>query len=313
MPAGLHRKLFASIAVMALLIVGAMFLVTETTVRRMLEEKLSRHAFVIGRQLASGSETGILTREHVLLSLRLRELVREEAGVEYAYLLDPDGTVIAHSFEGGFPVGLARANSMSEGAPARIRRLRTGRGDILDAAVPIHGGRLGSAHVGLSGELVERDVNELLRTILLVCVAIIGSMALLGTFIGTSLTKPVLELARLVKRVKEGSFDERAVVRSHDEVGDLATAFNDMIEARGAHNRDRERLVVELREALDNVKMLSGFLPICAYCKKIRDDRGYWSAIEQYISEHSEAQFSHGICDDCMKKQHPEFVPKDNG
>lgn len=58
----------------------------------------------------------------------------------------------------------------------------------------------------------------------------------------------------------------------------------------------------KLEEALDNVKKLSGLLPICGHCKKIRDDRGYWNQIDTYIQEHSEAVFSHGICQDCAKK-----------
>ncbi|HEY5996025.1 MAG TPA: hypothetical protein VIU29_03350, partial [Candidatus Deferrimicrobiaceae bacterium] len=88
MSAGLRQKLLYTLVAIPLAMAGAMYLVSETTVRRMLTEKLSRQAAVIGRQLASGSESGILTRDHVLLSLRLRELVREEAGVTYAFLLD---------------------------------------------------------------------------------------------------------------------------------------------------------------------------------------------------------------------------------
>jgi len=310
---GLRQKLLFSVVAMAVLIVGAMFLVSETTVRQMLTDKLSRQAVVLGRQLASECESGILTREHVQLSLRLRKLVREEKGVEYAYLLDPGGEVIAHSFEGGFPASLARANPMPKSASESIRPVRTGTGDILDAAVPILGGRLGSSHVGMSGKLIERDVNEVLKTILLVSVGVIATMALLVVLIGTTAMKPILELARLARKVGEGRFDERATVRSRDEVGDLALAFNDMIEARRDHDRERERLVTELREALDNVKTLSGFLPICAHCKKIRDDKGYWNAIEEYISKRSEAQFSHGICGECLEKLYPEYAPAKDG
>jgi len=71
---------------------------------------------------------------------------------------------------------------------------------------------------------------------------------------------------------------------------------------------DKENVIVELRKALAEVKQLSGFLPICASCKKIRDDKGYWQQIEAYISDHSEAQFSHGICPDCMRKLYPEIA-----
>ena len=64
---------------------------------------------------------------------------------------------------------------------------------------------------------------------------------------------------------------------------------------------ERERLVDELSRALAEVKILSGFLPICAHCKKIRDDKGYWEQIESYISRHSAARFSHGLCPACVK------------
>jgi len=63
----------------------------------------------------------------------------------------------------------------------------------------------------------------------------------------------------------------------------------------------------ELQEALAKIKTLSGLLPICASCKKIRDDKGYWNRIETYISDHSEAEFSHSICPECTKKLYPEL------
>jgi DNA-binding NtrC family response regulator len=72
--------------------------------------------------------------------------------------------------------------------------------------------------------------------------------------------------------------------------------------------QERERLISELREALAKVKKLSGLLPMCASCKKIRDDKGYWNQLEAYISDHSEADFSHGICPECAKKLYPEYA-----
>ena len=69
----------------------------------------------------------------------------------------------------------------------------------------------------------------------------------------------------------------------------------------------RKTLIEELQCALSEVKALSGLLPICASCKNIRDDQGYWSQIEVYIRDHSEAEFSHGICPECIKKLYPEL------
>ena len=65
---------------------------------------------------------------------------------------------------------------------------------------------------------------------------------------------------------------------------------------------ERERLIVEIQQALEKVKILSGLLPICSECKKIRDDKGYWNQLEVYVQAHSDAEFSHGICPDCMDK-----------
>jgi hypothetical protein len=71
---------------------------------------------------------------------------------------------------------------------------------------------------------------------------------------------------------------------------------------------ERERLISDLQKALSDIKKLSGLLPICASCKKIRDDKGYWRQIEQYIREHSEAEFTHGICPECVKQHYPELT-----
>jgi len=66
---------------------------------------------------------------------------------------------------------------------------------------------------------------------------------------------------------------------------------------------ERERLITELQEALANVKTLSGLLPICMYCKKIRDDQGYWQSVEAYLEAHGGAEFTHGMCPVCFTQQ----------
>jgi two-component system sensor histidine kinase/response regulator len=73
---------------------------------------------------------------------------------------------------------------------------------------------------------------------------------------------------------------------------------------------ERERLINELQTALADLKTLSGLVPICANCKKIRDDKGYWTQVEAYIQERSEARFSHSLCPDCAAKLYPDFYPK---
>ena len=68
--------------------------------------------------------------------------------------------------------------------------------------------------------------------------------------------------------------------------------------------------VIELQDALTKVQTLQGLIPICANCKKIRSDGDYWMQVEEYIEQHSEAEFSHGICPDCLKELYPEIYKK---
>lgn len=80
--------------------------------------------------------------------------------------------------------------------------------------------------------------------------------------------------------------------------------------ARQQAEKDKEKLIQDLRRALQEVKTLSGLIPICANCKKVRDDSGYWTQVEAYISQHSEADFSHSICPECLQELYPQAYQK---
>jgi len=71
---------------------------------------------------------------------------------------------------------------------------------------------------------------------------------------------------------------------------------------------EREQLIGHLQEALANIKTLRGLIPICAACKKIRDDTGYWNQLEGYLHTHTEAEFSHGICPECVRRLYPDLA-----
>ena len=82
---------------------------------------------------------------------------------------------------------------------------------------------------------------------------------------------------------------------------------NKTISKREQAEKERENLIAELQDAVRKIKTLSGLLPICSNCKKIRDDKGYWKQIESYIRDHSEAEFTHSMCPICAKKLYPEL------
>ena len=94
------------------------------------------------------------------------------------------------------------------------------------------------------------------------------------------------------------------IFHNNDSISKM-TIFRDITQ-RKLIEEEREKLIKELKNVLDQVKQLSGMLPICASCKMIRDDKGYWSQIESYIRDHSEAEFSHSICPECAKKLYPD-------
>jgi DNA-binding NtrC family response regulator len=87
----------------------------------------------------------------------------------------------------------------------------------------------------------------------------------------------------------------------------LERAIRYAIERKRAEN-EKEALIAELQEALQKVKTLSGFLPICASCKKIRDDQGYWKQVESYIKELSGAELTHSLCPDCAQEFFKEII-----
>lgn len=102
-------------------------------------------------------------------------------------------------------------------------------------------------------------------------------------------------------------------IRAKENTEKLLLQANRNLEEEARRSRLAEiakgNLVADLEEALKQVKKLSGLLPICSACKKIRDDKGYWQEVEEYVSTHSEAEFSHSLCPECAKRLYPDFFP----
>jgi PAS domain S-box-containing protein len=97
--------------------------------------------------------------------------------------------------------------------------------------------------------------------------------------------------------------DKGKVIGSRDIVRDITDRKR--IEA------ERESMINDLQNALEEIKSLKGILPICSFCKKIRDDTGYWNQVEDYIGKHSKADFSHSLCPECAQKNYPELFETD--
>jgi PAS domain S-box-containing protein len=97
------------------------------------------------------------------------------------------------------------------------------------------------------------------------------------------------------------------VTSSTGELAGRMASFIDITKRKGIE-ADREKLIEKLQDALSKIKTLKGITPICAASKKIRDDKGYWNQLESDLREHSEADFSHGICPEYVEKLYPELA-----
>jgi PAS domain S-box-containing protein len=113
---------------------------------------------------------------------------------------------------------------------------------------------------------------------------------------------------------KDGAMLPVAVVTSpiweEGKVVSAVTAFRD-ISRQKELEQERSQLILAYEDALNNIKTLKGLVPICASCKKIRDDKGFWNHIEVFIQQRTDAEFSHGICPDCAKRLYPDYVKEE--
>ncbi len=107
------------------------------------------------------------------------------------------------------------------------------------------------------------------------------------------------EIALLTNGIAKGDLDPHQLDGARTSTGILGSVIS-MATTLNKKDRERNKLIAELRSAVSDVKQLSGLLPICSHCKKIRDDKGYWNQIEVYLHSHSGAKFSHGLCPDCI-------------
>ena len=146
-----------------------------------------------------------------------------------------------------------------------------------------------------------------------------------GFTVSRMVLRPVLRLTDATKRIAEGDYSVSITSKRQDELGILTRTFSSMsarirdytanleqgiqerTEQLNAANQDLRENMDRLEEALASVRTLEGILPICASCKKIRDEEGEWTSMEYYVARHSEAKFSHGICPNCIQEIYPDI------
>ena len=306
----LRTKILFSIVMTTVLFGIGMVVFAKTVVYGKLSDVLLEHTVTIAKKVALDCVNPVITEKYFQVTIMLKDLTANEEQIIYGYVLNKSGSEIAHTFDRGVPLNLISTNIAQAGRPFSIAKLTTDRGNIYDIAVPLLKGDIGVLHLGLSDELLNSDVNELVTLIILFSLALLLIGVVLSTLLSRAITRPLRSLSEAVEAYGRGEKTDCFSIDSKDEIGELARICNTMLQRRKSADAEREESIRELREALAKIKKLSGLLPICSSCKKIRDDKGYWNQIELYLRTHSEAEFSHGICPDCALKLYPDLVDK---
>jgi len=211
-----------------------------------LSEELEQRGISIARDLAARSTDLILTNDLFGLHELLQETMEGNTDLRYAFLLDAEGQVVAHSFPQGVPPELLRMNPVRPGQRFSLEILDMEGGLIHDVAVPIFEGRVGTARVGLSEHRLQAQVAAathrlLLLTLILSLIGILGGYLLAGV-----LTRPLKALVQATRAVAQGDFTCRAPRWADDEIGALGTSFNVMIDNLAQARREQRAFEAQL-------------------------------------------------------------------
>ena len=193
-----------------------------------LRAELKAHGVAITRDLSARSAEFILLDDLYSLHNLIQETRENNPSVRYAFIVDRDGYLLAHSFTEGFPRGLLTANTAEDTARYHLQRLETSEGVVWDIAVPVLAGEGGMARVGVSEVQLRRTVNATTGRFLLttVLVALLGLSA--ATFLTWLIIRPINQMVEATRAVANGDFSVRVTPWAGDELGTLADAFNQM-------------------------------------------------------------------------------------
>lgn len=214
-----------------------------------LTAQLEEQSISISRDLAARAADPILLNDLLSLHDLLNETLANNPNVRYAFLVDENGQVIAHTFGDGFPLDLLPLNAAAPDEHHHTALIQTDEGLVWDTAVPILGGKIGTARIGLSDASMQAALSTLTAQLLLTIVLVSAAGVLVAVFLTWILTRPILGLVAATQAVAKGDFTPRVPRWADDEIGDLADAFNAMTEEL-AHTEELRRERESLRRQL---------------------------------------------------------------
>lgn len=245
----LQSKIMGIVLSLVILFGLGVTLQVRTVLYGVMSHELQEHGVAVSRDLASRSTNLVLTGDLYMLHEVLRNTLESNDDVRYAFVISAQGEVLGHTFGDQFPVDLLTANGVIQGDSLQVQLLDTEEGEILDFAMPIFGGRAGSARVGMSEHHLSQTLSDVTLSLLLTTLVVSFAGLGLAFVLIRVLTRPVKQLVEATEAIARGDLGGRVPVWANDEIGQLQQAFNDMtaeLARARAERKEREALRLEL-------------------------------------------------------------------
>jgi signal transduction histidine kinase len=262
MPVGVRTKILVMVGGLVLAMGIAVTVQVGVHLSQVLLAELNARAEAIGRDLASRGRDLILTDNRYGLKEVLNDVRVHNPDVLYAFFLDREGRVVAHSFQQGVPSGLAAITSGPPVIEPRLRVLDTDGGRVTDVEVAVLAGRAGVVRVGLSHRRLQAAIRQTAYWLVgTTALALCGAL-LVAAVLTRILTRPVLHLVEVTREVGRGNLTVRAAEHSQDEIGELASAFNATLERLAQSQDHLLRRMRELGTLTATATMVTGKVDI---------------------------------------------------
>ncbi|MBI5098876.1 MAG: PAS domain S-box protein [Nitrospirae bacterium] len=201
----------------------------KTTFTRTLMCEFKENSIFQTQQLANLIINDLLTESKLRLQLLLDDYKREDAHIQYIFIMNANKKLVVHTFKQGFPAALLTLNNSNIKEGYHIEHVVTEDDDIFDVAAPVLGSEAGILHIGFTEEPLHEKVNEIVALIIGI-ITVVLALGGTGAFVFASrITRPLYDLSEVAKDIGSGNLDRKAVVRTKDEIGQLGTTFNKMM------------------------------------------------------------------------------------
>jgi signal transduction histidine kinase len=248
----IRTKLMGIVAVCILISAVALVWYTYHSDTAALRSQLRDRGVAVGTALAVQGRDPMLTDNQFAVYALLKNTCDADEDLIYAFALDSEGSVLAHTFDDGFPTDLAGANQVQTNEAYRVQTLRTEDDVIQDVAISVLGDRAGTIRVGLSEASIRATVADHIWSILLWTALILTVGLSVAYGLASIVTAPLVRLAEAARAVGRGDFRWKAHVWARDEVGSLGKAFNEMSEELERRDEMRMQLLAKVISAQED-------------------------------------------------------------